>query len=168
MGICVQTQTMRAEGEAAEGTITGTLTYLQRIALPADAIVTISLLDVSFADRRTKLVTEQKFPTAGKQVPIPFSLSYKTAEIDPARMYILRATISSGGRLLFASNMSNRVLTRGAGSKLDLTLQQVGAAPIPPPATPPTAATGPRLEGEKLELRRGDEVTARFESRHLK
>ena len=142
LGLCAIAQTAHAEGDAAGSVITGTLTYLQRIALPPDAMVTVSLQDISLADARAKTLAEQKFPTAGKQVPIAFSLPFNPANIDPARTYTLRATISSGGRLLFASNMSNRVLTRGAGTKLDMTLQQIAGGAGPAASASGTSAAG--------------------------
>ncbi len=134
----------RAEGEGPEAVITGTVTYLQHVALPPDAIVMVALQEISLADGRVKVIAEQKFPTAGKQVPIPFNLAYQVADIDPARTYVLRATISSDGRLRFASNMSNRILTHGTGTKLDIVLQQIGggvgpARPEPRQSQPPAA-----------------------------
>lgn len=147
LGLCAIAQTTHAGGAATGSEITGTLTYLQPIALPPDAMVTVSLQDTSLADARTKTLAEQKFPAAGKQVPIAFRLPFNPADIDPARTYTLRATISSGGRLLFASNMSNRVLTRGAGTKLDMTLRQIAGG-----TGPATSATGTSTAGGTAKL----------------
>ena len=142
LGLFAIAQTTHAEGDATGSVITGTLTYLQRIALPPDAMVTVSLQDISLADARAKTLAEQKFPTAGKQVPIAFSLPFNPADIDPARTYTLRATISSGGRLLFASNMSNRVLTRGAGTQRDVVLQQIAGGAGSTASAPGTSSAG--------------------------
>ena len=53
--------------------VTGRVTYRQRIALPPDAVVVVRVLDVSRADAPSITVAEQRIPVE-HQVPIPFSL----------------------------------------------------------------------------------------------
>lgn len=50
--------------------ISGELTYRQRIALPDDALVVLEL-----RDERGRIVTEERFPTGGKQVPLGFLIT---------------------------------------------------------------------------------------------
>ena len=206
---------------------------------------------MTLADASARVIAERKIPTDGRQAPIPFRIPFNAADINPAHSYSLRATITSGERLLFTSKTSNPVLTRGAGTNVDLMLEQAGgggrvagtasllgtywklreiggASVGVPPNTREAqmtlfaagkriagmsgcnrfmgtfettaegtlrlkaggmtmmaceqpqvklekifidalnATTGYRIDGEKLELRKGDEVLARFESRYLK
>jgi putative lipoprotein len=98
------------------GTVSGTINYRQRVALPQDAIVAVSLQDTTLADAPARILGESTIATQGAQVPIPFRIDYDPAAIDPARRYAVRATITVGGRLLFASTTAYPVLTGGAGN----------------------------------------------------
>jgi heat shock protein HslJ/uncharacterized lipoprotein YbaY len=74
--------------EPATRPITGELTYLPRIALPPTAVAVIELRDGSGT-----LLAEQRFPTAGRQVPLPFTL-----EVPAGAEGSLRAALWVGGR----------------------------------------------------------------------
>jgi uncharacterized lipoprotein YbaY len=110
-----------------QSTLTGTVTYRERIALPPDAIVEVRLEDVSRADAPAIVVAEQTITSPG-QVPIAFSLSYDPSAIEERFTYAVRARITdASGRLLFITTTMNRVLTRGAPTDgVELVLQRVG------------------------------------------
>jgi putative lipoprotein len=108
------------------GTVTGTVTYRERIALPPDAVVRVQLQDVSRADAPATVVAETSFPTGGKQVPFPFTLTYDPAQIRPTNSYAVRATIESGGQLLFTTTTRYAVITMGNPTNVDIVVQQVG------------------------------------------
>lgn len=96
-----------------EATVTGTVTYLQRIALPADAEVTVSIEDVSLADAPAEVLGSQVIETKGSQVPIAFAVPYDPDKIEANHTYSLRGRIEDGnGRLLFTSDTSVPVITR--------------------------------------------------------
>jgi putative lipoprotein len=106
--------------------ITGTVTYLQRGALPADTIVVVRLQDVSFQDvQPARIIAEQEILAAGQQVPIPFRLPYAEADIDPAHSYAVLAMISAGDKMLFASTASYPVITNGAPKHVEILVQPV-------------------------------------------
>jgi len=88
--------------------ITGTITYLQPSALPPDAIVNVQLQHTSLQDVPAKVVGEAKIATEGKQVPIPFRISYAPADINPAHTYVVRATIMARGEMMFTSPVPTR------------------------------------------------------------
>ena len=97
----------------SEATITGTVTYRQRIALPDDAIITVKLQDVSKADVAATLLGEQIIKTEGQQVPIPYEVTYDELEIDDRLSYSVSARIVDGtGKLLFISDTHTPVITR--------------------------------------------------------
>jgi uncharacterized lipoprotein YbaY len=93
--------------------LTGTVTYLQRSALPDDAVVQVKLVDVSRADAPATVLAEHKIVTGGKQVPIPFELKYDPAAIDPRFTYAVQARIEISGQLRFITKQMYGVLTRG-------------------------------------------------------
>lgn len=59
---------------APKATLEGEAFYLQRIALPPSAVLTVSLQDVSLADAPAVALARQSGPITG-QVPLPFKLN---------------------------------------------------------------------------------------------
>ena len=116
-----------AQGNAPQNTITGTVAYRERIALPPDAAIDVRLEDTSLQDAPAKLVGESIFAAEGKQVPISFQLSYNPADINPAHTYQLRANITVNGATTFASTTAYPVITRGAPMQANIMLQRVQA-----------------------------------------
>jgi putative lipoprotein len=113
-----------AEPEQTAHTVTGTVSYRQRIALPPDAVVRLVIEDVS-TPGAAKSIAEEQVSTNGKQVPISFDVKYDPAALNPAHRYQIRATISSAGKLLFTSATGYPVLTQGAPEKqVDIVVQQ--------------------------------------------
>jgi len=116
-------------GEAAQssgaGSVTGRVTYLQRMALPPSAVVQVQLLDVSLADAPSKLITEEKITLGDRQVPVPFELKFDPAAIDPKHAYSVSAKIMVDGELRFISDQSHQVLTRGNPNKVEIVVKQV-------------------------------------------
>lgn len=103
-----------AQAKAEIGMIEGTVTYLQRIALPDNAIVEVTLEDVSRADAAAPIIAQQIIETNGKQVPIEFALEYDPAALDPAARYNLRARIIEDGKLTWITTRAYPVLTDDA------------------------------------------------------
>jgi putative lipoprotein len=92
--------------------VTGTVTYLERIAMPQGAIVTVRLQDVSLADVSAVLLAEQVITNPGN-VPVPYRVEYDGTLINPARNYAVRADIRVGGTLWATTTRSYPVITRG-------------------------------------------------------
>ena len=112
-------------GRQNPGVVSGTVTYLQRMALPPTAVIDVQLQDVSKADAPATLIAEQKITAEGKQVPIPFELKFDPAKIDEKHQYAVSARITVEGQLWFVSDTTYPVVTQGHPSKVDLTLKQV-------------------------------------------
>ncbi len=115
---------------AEDRTLTGTVTYRERIALPPDARVEVELLDVSRADAPALAIAETGF-VPETQVPIAFSLDYDSREIDARHSYALRARILRGDEVLFRTVQHHGVLTRGENST-EIMLERAAV----PPETP--------------------------------
>ncbi len=109
--------------EVSMKTITGTVAYRERIALPANAVVTVSLEDVSLADTPSKVLATQTFETDGKQVPFAFELNYDSNVIEAKHTYSVRARIEVDGKLRFISDTRYAVITdEGKTHQLDIRL----------------------------------------------
>ena len=129
--------------------VSGTVTYRERMALPASAVVEVVLEDVSRADAPPLVLASARLERPG-QVPVRFDLGYNRKSIDPARRYAVRAEITSGRTVLFRTNEPVLVRTvnaavRGgavtAGGAVSTgvrpSVQAVRAeAPSPSPASP--------------------------------
>lgn len=57
--------------------VTGSISYLQRVALPPNSEVIVQLRDVSCMGAKADILAEQRF-TARSRVPLPFELT-----VDP-------------------------------------------------------------------------------------
>jgi putative lipoprotein len=116
-------------GDAAQsnvaGSVTGTVTYLQRMALPPTAVIQVQLLDVSLANAPSKVIAEDKITLGDRQVPVPFELKFDPAAIDPKHAYSVGAKIMVDGELRFISDQSHPVLTRGNPNKVEIVVKQV-------------------------------------------
>ena len=127
---CSGPGTAPAGDGAASARVTGTVTYLQRIALPPTAAIKVQLVDVSRADAPAVLLGEQIIQAGGKQVPFAFAISYDPARIEANRSYAVQARIEEDGKLRFISDQHYGVITRGAPIHVDMVLKAV-RGPMP-------------------------------------
>lgn len=101
--------------------ITGTISYRERITLTNAAEAVVTLEDASRQDVSAILLAQQTISDPG-QVPIRFALEVPRTAIDPRGSYALRAQISDRGRLLFTTDTHTPALTRGASDEVHLLL----------------------------------------------
>jgi putative lipoprotein len=125
---CSPAGVVPAAGGSASARVTGTVTYRERIALPATAVVKVRVVDVSRADAPAVSLGEQSIETAGRQAPFEFSVAYDPARIDERMSYAVQARIEADGKLLFISDQHYPVITRGAARHLNLVLKAVGGS----------------------------------------
>jgi copper homeostasis protein (lipoprotein) len=131
---------------AQQASVTGTVAYRERIALPPTAIVEVTLEDVWRADAATDVISRLTMQ-AGGQVPMGFELPYEPGRIEEGHRYAVRARILDGARVLFASTDTVLVLTQGHGTRVSMLLRMVpgvSAASIAAMA-PPAPAPAPRV-----------------------
>ena len=107
--------------------VTGTATYLQRIARPPDAVFDAHVEDVSRADVRANTIGSVRIVEPGNP-PIAFAIDIDRQRIDERHRYLVRATITVDGRLQFTTDQIYPVLTQGNGRKVELPLRQTGIA----------------------------------------
>jgi putative lipoprotein len=109
--------------------VTGTVSYLQRVALPPTAVIKVQLVDVSRADAPATVLGEHVIQAGGKQVPFDFEIAYDAARIDARYSYAVQARIEDGGTLRFVNDQRYAVITRGAPTHVDMVLRPVARAP---------------------------------------
>lgn len=100
----------------ATGVVSGTVSYLQKIALPDNAVVEVYLVDASKQDVPYTYLSGISYTTHGKQVPLEFAVPYAGSQIQSGGAFLVVAFISADGRLLFKNSNGVKVLTGGAPS----------------------------------------------------
>ncbi len=101
-------------------TVTGSVAYRERIALPPSARIEVRLDDVSLADAPARTLARQAFTADGKQVPLPFTLTVDRAQLDPRHSYALSARVTGDdGKLMFITDTRNSVAFK-VGSAIDM------------------------------------------------
>jgi uncharacterized lipoprotein YbaY len=130
-----------ASAQAADA-VTGTVTYLERIALPPNAVVIVRLVDVSRADAPGVILAEQQITTGGQQPPFAFTLTYDSARIDPRGTYAVQARIEVDGQLWFISTDRYAVITQGNPTQVEVIVRRAGGPTVPASGGGGMAATG--------------------------
>src|SRR5262249_40238508 len=105
---------------ASAQTVTGTAAYRERLALPPDAICEATVEDAT----RSEIVALARLDKPGLP-PFTFSIAVDPARVDGTHRYIVRARITSSGRLLFTTDEPPVVLTNGAGTNVSMILRMV-------------------------------------------
>jgi putative lipoprotein len=132
---------LSAAAVSAQPVVTREAFWRERIATPPGAVFDALLEDISRADApATELVRAQVEPAGGP--PIRFEIPYDPAQVDPAAMIAVRATVTVDGRLWMASDTITPALTLGAGDSVKLMLRKVAAQEAEPVG--PSSLIGPR------------------------
>ena len=112
---------------APTAAVSGTVTSLEPIALPPNAVVEVKLVDVSRQDVAATVLGEQVITNPG-QLPVPFEIAYDPASIDPRFTYAVQARITADGQLIFISDTFTPVITRDAPtSDVEIVVVPVGS-----------------------------------------
>jgi putative lipoprotein len=131
--------------------VTGTATKRDRMALPPEAVFEAKVEDVSRVDAAATVIGSVRIENPG-QVPISFAIDVDPKLVVPSNTYAVRATITIGGRLRYTTDTRHPVLTRGAGTHVDIVLTPVPSRPDQTPSKTgtPSASTldpGPATPG---------------------
>lgn len=140
-----------AAGSAIAGQLTGTAFIRERVALPADAEFEARLLDASAPGGPELQVSTVRRARAGL-LPWHFEIRYDSSQVQPGQRYIVRATVSARGQVLYSTEPPIPVRLDDTDPPLQLILTSTGAAMVPgapagsgmvpPPASPSTWITG--------------------------
>ena len=127
-------------GREPNASVSGIVTYWERIALTPGATLEIELRDFPHADAPAPLIARQTISGPG-QVPIKFKVEYNREDIDSRNRYSVSAQIiESDGRLAFTNDTANEVITNGNPNKVYMLLVLVQPPPNP---TGDSDANGP-------------------------
>ena len=111
--------------QASGPAVSGTVSFPPEPALPADATLTVQLLDVSLQDAPSVLIAEQVIddPDPGGT---RFEVRYDADDIESSNTYALLAAITdSEERLLFVNDTAYDVITWGNPDSVDMELVAV-------------------------------------------
>ncbi len=101
--------------QTVPGTLTGTITYRERMALPEGATATVEIRDVSVADAPAPLLASTTITPTGNQVPLHWIMTFDPAKVAPQASYSVSARINDkAGKLMWVSDTIEPALTRGA------------------------------------------------------
>ncbi|MFU0886498.1 YbaY family lipoprotein [Kluyvera sichuanensis] len=135
-----QNQTPAPEAAATQAVsgpnVSGNVWIRQKVALPPDAVLTVTLSDASLADAPSKVLSQKVTRTEGKQAPFSFALPYNPADIQPNARILLSAAVTINDKLVFITDTVQEVINHG-GTKADLTLVPVQQTPVPVQDTSP-------------------------------
>ena len=113
----------------SSSSVSGTVTYRERIVLTPGAKLIVQIRDTSYADAAAELIAEQVISDPG-QVPISFDVDYDPDDIDSGNVYSVSARIEeSDGRLAFINDTAYDVITRGNPKRVDMVLVLVEPPP---------------------------------------
>lgn len=110
--------------------VSGNVLIRQKVALPPDAVLTVTLSDASLADAPSKVLSQKVARTEGKQAPFSFVLPYNPADIQPNARIVLSAAVTLDGKLLFITDTIQEVINHG-GTKADVTMVPVPQTSVP-------------------------------------
>lgn len=118
-------QTIAINGQVVEDAaqVTGTVTYQNRMTLPPNAVVEVTLADVSRAGAPAIVLASQAVVAGGRQVPIPFELVYDPTQIDPRYSYAVQARITVDGQLRYINTTRHGVITRDQPTQLEVMVE---------------------------------------------
>lgn len=104
-------------------TVQGTVAYRQREALTPEAVVFVDLRDAG-ASADTPPAARVRIRAPG-QVPIPFTLTYDPASLDPSRSYALSARITDRGELRYVTEKPVPLPTAGDAPPVEIVVGPV-------------------------------------------
>lgn len=121
--------------QPAPETLSVTVSYRERIALPPDAQLDVQLLDLSQAGMSTRRIASQRYVMTG--TPMTVGLSYDPALVTDDGHYAVVATLWSGDRPLFRSIGRHTVLagTDPTATEILLTMMDASGEIMPLPRT---------------------------------
>ncbi len=130
-----QSSQMTPSPNAQVSSVRGTVAYRDRSALPPDAEIEVWIMDTSPGIMIQSILSQTTVKTNGRQVPIPFELTFDPGRVVPSHPYAVKAVIKSGGQMLYeTTSEAQRVITLSNSGAVILMLSRVQAEPQPSPS----------------------------------
>ena len=130
---------VRVRLDGNQSVVRGQVTFRERLALPADALATVTIENVS----RPFYVVRNGETSAyvSNRAVVPFQINYDPAYIDPNDIYQVRARVSSAGRIICDTIQPIRVFGSYPSDNLQLVVASV-ASPLSGGTTAPVISAG--------------------------
>ena len=128
-------------GQTGRTVVKGTATFRERMVLPPNAVFEAQLEDVSRMDAPAEVIARTALKSLGNP-PFAFEIPYDPARIQSNHSYSVRGRILVTGKVLFTTDTSYPVLTRGKTDTVSLLLRRAASSP----SKPPQASSGRPLE----------------------
>lgn len=119
-----------SQTQLAMPAVSGTINLHQRIALPPNAALTVTVSDASASDAPSRVLAQKVAWTDGKQAPFIFSLPYNPADVQPNARILLSAAVTIDNRVVMATQDIPAVITNGV-TRADLLLIPVESVALP-------------------------------------
>jgi putative lipoprotein len=103
------------------------VTYRGLVTLAADARLTVQLVEISRVAEAEVVLAEQAIVPVGGPGPFQFEIGYDPASIKPNGVYLVGASIVSGGNVVYWTTTRPGVITQGRPMTVDVVLAE--AAP---------------------------------------
>lgn len=121
-----------ATGQTGGTVVKGTATFRERMVLPPNAVFEAQLEDVSRMDAPAEVIARTALKSPGNP-PFAFEIPYDPARIQSSHSYSVGGRILVNGKVLFTTDTSYPVLTRGKTDTVSLLLRRAASSPPKPP-----------------------------------
>lgn len=108
-------------------TLSGSVTYREKIMMPEGALVEVTLEDISLADAKSTVLSSITIKPEAS-VPVPFEMSYDDAMVDERHRYAVRALIRVGSDVVWRTTEVFPALTHGAPESVDVVVMAMAEA----------------------------------------
>jgi heat shock protein HslJ/uncharacterized lipoprotein YbaY len=100
--------------QGVEATVTGTIETAEPLPLPEGATVQVQVQDTSRADAPAIVIGQTDIDGSGLDFPIPFEVSYNSAEIDERLTYTMSVRINdANGNLIYINDTVSPAIADG-------------------------------------------------------
>ena len=123
-------------------TVTGSARFEGQVALPPNAVLEVSVADVSRAHARATTLASFSGPASGPQ-PLRFSLPVERKRVEERGSYSVRAEVLVDGKALYVTDSAYLVLGHSGSTHADVLLRPVDTRAQP---------ASPRIENVRWAL----------------
>jgi putative lipoprotein len=123
-------------------TVTGSARFEGQVALPPNAVLEVSVADVSRADARAITLAQTRIPASGPQL-LRFTLPVDRKLVQERGSYSVRAEILVDGKALYVTDSAYLVLGHSGNTQADVLLRPVDTRAQP---------ASPRIENVRWAL----------------
>ena len=101
-----------------------TVFYRERIAMPPDAAVVVTIADISRADAPAEILATRRVDQPGN-VPVEVDVEYDPSRLAERGVYAARATIEVGGEPWWTTTTVHHVLTDDTPDPVELMVTRI-------------------------------------------